>query len=275
MTHSKISKKDLKEDELRSFGTSAYDYIQKHQKPIMIILAAICVVLIGYKIYSIQKRSELRETNLLFSEASNSFQMGLMAEKPEDRISNLNRCIENCKRIISDYGSSDIANYASYLQASAGFFKSSSAADYDEAIRMFNQYIEQVNAGKEKAMGYVGLGYCYENKYFLSQDAQILDLAVKAYENAIELGKDQAVGAEAKLCKGRLLELQFKDDQAALLYQSVKDGRKYSPLVPSPAEEKFGDPQLTMMFTQLNTMKDLFTFSQSAQFALERLEGQK
>lgn len=275
MAHVKISKKDLKEDELRSFGTRAYDYIQKHQKPIMIVLAAICVVLIGLKIYSIQKRSVLRETNLLFTEATNSFQMGLMAENPEERVSNLNRCIENCKRIISDYGSSDIANYAHYLQASAAFFKSSSATDYDEAIRMFNDYIEQVNTNNEKAMGYVGLGYCYENKYFLSEDPQILALAVKAYENAIEKGNNLAVGAEAKLCKGRLLELQYKDDQAALLYQSVKDGRKYTPIVPSPVEERFNDPQLNMMFSQLKTMKDLFTFSQSAQFALERLEGQK
>lgn len=275
MAHVKITKKDLKGDELRSFGTNAYDYIQKHPKPIMIILAAICVVLIGFKIYSIQKRSVLRETNLLFSEATNSFQLGIMSEKPEDRINSLNRCIENSKRIISDYGSSDIADYALYLQASASFFKSSSATDYDEAIRIFNQYIEQAGSDKEKAMGYVGLGYSYENKYFLSEDSQILALAITAYENAIELGKDMAVGAEAKLCKGRLLELQYKDDQAALLYQSVKENRNYTPLVPSPAEEKFSDPQLNMMFTQLNTMKDLFTFSQSAQFALERLEGQK
>ena len=275
MAHVKITKKNLKEDELRSFGTKIYEYIQKHQKQVIIFLCAICVVLIGFKIYSIQKRNVLRESNLLFSEATNSFQMGILAEKPEDRTSNLNRCIENCKRIISDYGSSEIADYALYLQASASFFKSSSATDYDEAIRIFNQYIEQAGSEKEKAMGYVGLGYSYENKYFLSENPQILALAVKAYENAIELAKDMAVGAEAKLCKGRLLELQYKDDQAALLYQSVKENRKHTPPVPSPVEEKFSDPQLNMMFTQLNTMKDLFTFSQSAQFALERLEGQK
>jgi hypothetical protein len=84
-----------------------------------------------------------------------------------------------------------------------------------------------------------------------------------------------ASGAEAKLCKARLLELQFKDDQAKILYESVKEQRKAKPLVSQDKEVDLKDPQLNFMYMQLNTMKNLFTFSQNAQFALERIEGQK
>ena len=183
--------------------------------------------------------------------------------------------MENAKRITSDYGASPLANESFYLQASAQFFKSNIPEDYDQAIRLFNDYIERVRTNNEKALGYIGLGYSYENKYFLTDDLQILPLAVKAYESGIDYGKDIASGAEAKLCKARLLELQFKDDQARILYESVKEQRKAKPLVSQDKEVDLKDPQLNFMYMQLNTMKNLFTFSQNAQFALERIEGQK
>jgi len=275
MAHIKISRKNLKEDGLRTFGTEAYDHIRTNQKKILIVLAALCVVLLGWKIYKIQKQSVLREANLLFSQAVNSFQNALYSESSEDQNNNLNMCMENAKRIASDYGSSPIANEAFYLQASAQFFKATSPEDYDQAIRLFNEYIERVRSDNEKALGYISLGYSYENKYFLTDDLQILPLAIKAYESGIDYGKDAASGAEAKLCKARLLELQYKDDQAKILYESVKEQRKAKPLVSQAKEVDFKDPQLNFMYTQLNTMKNLFTFSQNAQFGLERIEGQK
>jgi len=275
MARIKISRKDLKEDGLRTFGTDAYSLIKTNQKKILIVLSILCVVLLGWKIYTIQRQSVLREANLLFTQAVNSFQNALYSESAEDRNNNLNLCIESSKRIISDYGSSPIANDAFYLQASAQFFKVNTAQDYDEVIRMFSDYIERVRTDGEKTLGYISLGYSYENKYFLTDDLKILPLAIKSYESAIDYGKDTAAGAEAKLCKARLLELQFKDDQAKILYESVKEQRKTKPLVSQAKKVDFKDPQLNFLYTQLNIMNNILTFSHNAQSALERIEGQK
>ena len=275
MARIKIRKKDLKVDELRTFGHGVYEFVKNHQNKVMIGLGILCVILIGLKLYGVTRRETLRQTNDLFTQASNSFQMGLMSTTLEDRVKNLNTCIENCKRILQDYGSSPLAQNVLYLQGSALFFKANVADDYDECISIFNQYIDRAGLEKDMAVGYVALGYSYENKYFLTEDRSYLSQAVKAYEKAIETGKDSTVGAEGKMCKGRLLELQYKDDEASILYESVKEQRKLKPLVASVPDAQFRDPQLNFMNNQLNTMKDLFSFSHSAQMALERLEGQK
>ncbi len=275
MPRVKVTKKELKQDELRTFGMNVYDYTKKHQNSLIAILAALVVILIGLKLYSYHRQTAAREANLLFTQATNNFQAGIFAEKFEDRIKKLNVCIEDCKRLINDYSSSPLALDALYLEASAAFFKSNTASDYDEAISLFNKFIDRARTPLEKAIGNVGLGYSYENKYFLSENLQLLPQAMRAYEQAIALGKDTAVGAEATLCKARLLELQRKDDQAAELYEKVKEERKGHPLVASIPKTDFRDPQLNYLYKQIKAMRGLFSFSQTAEFALERLKGKK
>ena len=275
MPRVKITKKDLKKDELRTLGTKVYEYARKHQNSLIAVLAALVVILLGLKLYSYQKQSAAREANMLFTQASNNFQAGIFSAEFDKRTDKLQMCIENCKRIINDYASSPLTLNALYLQASAAFFKANTASDYDEAISLFNKYIDRARTPLEKAMGDVGLGYSYENKYFLSENLQLLPQAMWAYQQAIELGKDSAIAAEATLCKARLLELQRKDDEAAELYKTVKEWRKMRPLIASLPKTEFIDPQLNYLYNQLKTMQGLFSFSQTAEFALERLKGQK
>jgi len=67
MARVKITKKDLKEDQIRNFGNKAYAYIKENQKRITIGLAIVCVILIGFKLYSVQRKSRIQESNILFS----------------------------------------------------------------------------------------------------------------------------------------------------------------------------------------------------------------
>jgi hypothetical protein len=276
MSRVKITKKDLKEDELRHFGHEVYDYVKKHQTKIMIIVAVVVIAFVGNKIYKVQHATTLRKANNIFSIATKSFQMGIMAETVEARNEKMNSCIGSCKRLQTEFGSTPLASHALYYQASAAFFKSSKSEDLDEPISLFNKYIQKAAGNNEKAVGYVGLGYSYENKYFLSDDKQFLDQAIKAYEGAISNGKGKAAGSEAQLCKGRLLELQFKDDQAAILYEKVKKERKIKDLMKDLAPViQYSDPQARYLSMQINNIKQLFSYSKTAQFSLERVEGQK
>lgn len=274
MTH-KISRKNLKEDEIRTFGMNIYDYIGKNQKQLLIVAGVFVILFIGWKLYSIQKQNVMKETNLLFSQAASYFQMTLMAEKPEQKEQLTQLCLDNCNRILNDYRSSPLAINTLYLKGSVLFFKAATAKDLDEPVTLFNEFITRSTTVNDKAMGYVALGYAYENKYFLSEDRQLLNSAMSAYEKAIELGKDSAVGAEAKLCKARLLELQYKDDQAIALLNQVKQERKPQASGIAGKASDYRDPQLEFMSQQLKNMQNFLTFSQAAQFAIDRLEGQK
>lgn len=279
MSHIKINKKALKKDEVRTFGLNAWDYFEEHQKTILIIAGAIVVLFIIWKIYNVQKQNVMREANLLFSQAANSFQTGLNSEQKEQKEQEFQKCLDSCNRILSDYRSSPLAANALYVKGSALFFKANASPDgakeLDEPISIFNEFINSVSSNEEKAVGYVALGYAYENKNFLSEDKQLLNAAVSAYEKAIELGKDKAAGAEAMLCKARLMELQYKDDEAAALLEKVKTDRKH-PVVFGGKDEAYSkDPQMNFIFQQLKNMENYYSYSQMAQFSLDRLQGQK
>jgi len=276
MAHIKITRKAIREDEIRTFGMSVYDYISKNQKQILIVVVVFVVLFIGWKLYSIQKQNVMKETNLLFSQAASYFQMSLMSEKPEQKAQLTQLCIDNCDRILNDYRSSPLAINTLYLKGSALFFKANTAKDLDEPIALFNEYIMRSTTANDKAVGYVALGYAYENKYFLTEDRHLLNSAMSAYGKAIELGKDSAVGADAKLCKARLLELQYKDDQAIALLNQVKQERKSQVSEVQPGKTSdYREPQMEFMSQRLKSMQNFYTFYQAAQFAIDRLEGQK
>ena len=275
MAHIKITRKAIREDEIRTFGVNIYDYINKNQKLILIAAGVFVILFIGWKLYSVQKQNVMKETNLLFSQAASYFQMSLAAEKPEQKTQLTQLCLDNCNRILSDYRSSPLAINTLYLKGSALFFKAAVAKDLDEPVTLFSEFITRSTTVNGKAVGYVALGYAYENKYFLSEDRQLLNSAISAYDKAIELGKDDAVGADAKLCKARLLELQYKDDQAIALLNQVKQERMPQASEKPDKASDSKDIQLNYLSQQLKNMQNYLTFSQAAQFAIDRLEGQK
>ena len=277
MARVKITKKDLKQDELRNLGHRIYNWFLENQKTIIIVLVAVLAILVIGKLYSLQRRNIRREANVIFSEAVDYFQMGI--NDTENSAEHFDACINNCRRIREDYGSSPLAPNALHMEATAAFFKANTAEDYDKAVSLYNQYIDRVSSDYEKAVGYVGLGYSYENKYFMTDNMDILPQAVDAYEKAIQLGGDRAIAAEGRIGKARLLELQRKDEEALLLYESVKERRKdiqprFAEAEDEDEEERqFSNPQLGFMNRQLQNMKELFTYSQTADFAIERLKG--
>ncbi len=274
MSRVKISKKNLKQDEIRHFGVVAWEYIEAHQNKILIGLAAVAVLLIGFKLFQINRNSKIREANALFAEATQNFQTGIMAEKADESKKGFTDCAEIAGRIAREYRGTPLAHLALYLQGSAMFFNAASASDYDEPIELFNEYINSASDADDKAVGFVALGYSYENKYFLSEQKDLLTAAVDAYEKAIQMGGDRSSGAQGKLGKARLLELQKKDDQAAILYEAVKSERQPKPIVAGVSEPDFREPQQKFMYEQLKSMKDLFTFSSDANFSLQRVQGQ-
>lgn len=273
MARVRISKKDLKQDEVRHFGEVALDYIKKHERNILIGLVIIVVLLAGYKIYSIQRQKALRESNVLFSEASNAFQMGVVATEPEQMQEKMEEARSVAERVVREYGGSPLAINALYLQGSAAFFKANNAEDYNEPIRIFREFIDRSGDPVQKAVGYVALGYSYENKYFLTENKDLLDEAINAYEQAIDLAEGKAPAAQGKLAKARLLELQYKDQQAALLYESVQQERKIDPDIAAAGDVEYRDPQMSYMKQQLETMQDILSFSSQAEVALDRLKG--
>lgn len=276
----KITKRDLKEDEVKTFGMKVIAYVKENYTILIIALGIVVVGLIGFKLYQYRQQIILRESNKLFTYAINLYETGLMRENdPKRREDYLRESIRYCEQLVRDFPGARLVPVALYLEGNAYYMLN----DFDQAITIFQRYVETVKDDVEKAKGYVALGYSFENKFFYQRtDQSILQQAMRSYERAIETGKDSYVAYEAMLCKARLLELMGKNDEAAALYEKVMNDRKFviDELKQQMAmHDKTGKRQKELTMEQqilqgINDALSIFTFYKTAELNLTRLRGQ-
>ncbi len=272
----KITKKELKEDEVKTFLVRASTYLKENYTIVIIAIAVIVVAFIGFNLYRYRQNLVLEESNKLFTFAINLYERGLMTEEEAQRREEyLREAIRNCEQILRDYPNADIAPIALYLQGNAYYLLN----DFDQSITIFQQYIETTPNNIEKAKGYAALGYAFENKFFYERtDQSILDQAMRAYERAIDLGGDSYIAYEAMLSKARLLELMDQKEKAVEIYEKVMADRKhvvedFQKRVANLKEKGMDKTLEEEIVYQINNALQLFTFYKSAELELVRLEG--
>lgn len=268
----KIRKKDLKKDEVGEKLLRWVQWIRDHGRLLVIAIVLIGVVCIAALIVQYRKNVIKVTTNTFYKPAAVAFEMALMEEEEEERTKLFQASIDRCDRIINEFGGAPLTRNARRLKASAYYYMNS----FDPAITEYQQIIETAKGDLEKAAAYKNLGYCFENKYFNQQeDLMLLEQAIGSYETAIELGKDSYIAYDAMLAKARLLELQFKNQEAIEVVEKIAEART--------PEKIFNDPVLPdqpsiidLMLNQLRARKigSLFGFAQTAQLATERLKGE-
>ncbi|MCD6386282.1 tetratricopeptide repeat protein [Candidatus Sumerlaeota bacterium] len=276
----KITKRDLKEDEVKTFGVKLLTYAKENYTILIIALGIVVVGLIGFKLYQYRQQIVLRESNRLFTFAINLYEQGLMRESdPKRREDYLRESIRYCEQLLRDFPNARLAPIALYLEGNAYYMLN----DFDQAITIFQRYVESTTDELEKAKGYVALGYSFENKFFYQRtDQSILRQAMRSYERAIEMGKDSYIAYEAMLCKARLLELMGKNDDAIALYEKVMNDRKFvidelKQQMAMQDKTKRGQKELTMeqqILKGINDALSIFTFYKTAELDLTRLRGQ-
>ncbi len=274
----KITKKDLKEDEVQHFGMNVVTYIKENYTILVIILALIVVGFIGVRLYKYRQSIVMQESNKLFTVAINYYERAVMAEQePQRRQDYLNECIKTCEQILRDYPGAKVSRVALFFEANAYYLLN----DFDQAITLYQQYVESATNDLDEARGHISLGYCFENKFFYERtDQNILDQARREYERAIDLAGDSYLAYEGMLCKARLLELAGKKQEAIALYEKVMDDREFvmkdfeqrvAALEERPQEELSIEQRIVK---QVNSALKIFTFYRSAEMELTRLRGE-
>lgn len=272
----KITKQDLKQDEVKTFGMHLVQYVRENYTLIIIVLALVLVGFIGLRLYKYRQSIVLSESNKLFTIALNLYEQGLMVEEDKQRREDfLNESIKTAEQVLRDYPNAKIARHATYLEGNAYF----DLDDFDQAITMFQQYTETATDDLDAARGHIALGYCFENKFFFERtDTSIIQQAARSYEEALNLGKESYLAYEAMFCKARLLELQNRKDEAIVLYEKIMNDREFvfkdfEKRVASISEDASTIEQ--QVIQRMNSALQIFTFYKSAELELTRLRGQK
>ncbi|MCX7766624.1 MAG: tetratricopeptide repeat protein [Candidatus Sumerlaeia bacterium] len=277
----KITKKDLKEDEVKSLGVKLAQAIRDNSTYVIIGVAIIVAGLIAVKLYQYRQNIVLRESNKLLTIAMNIYERGLMQEDdPKRREDYLREAIRSADQILRDFAGAKVARFALYLKGNAYYMLN----EFDQAITVFQQYVETAKDNLDQAKGYIALGYCFENKFFYQQtDQGMLQQAMRAYEKAIELGKDTYLAYEGMFCKARLLELAGKKEQALAIYEQIlkdrefviKDFEQRSAEIAKVAQRNKETSLEQQIIQQIYDGLRVFTFYKTAEMEITRLRGEK
>lgn len=283
MAKGKITRKQLKEDEFRTFGMKLYSFVRENSRLCLIILAALVVVFIAREMYKYRQNRVLRESNDLLTWVINTFESGLTQTDQTKREAALKQTISSAEQLLEYYPKSKAARQARYFQGNAYYFMD----DFDRAISSFQDYIQTAQTDEDRAKGYVALGYTFEDKFFNNeQDQSILLQAEKAYEQAIEFGKGTYIEYQALLCKARLLELRYKNEEAMEIYKKIIADREKLKLkiAKASSDQNSGTAgskkqqqrsQAQMLSQQIKMLMNLFSFANTAELNLDRLQGEK
>lgn len=267
----RITRKTLKEDEVRSLWFRALAWANENRKPLLMATAAVVVAILFVVGWRQRATARAASANIILSRARNEVEIALFAQSEDERQARFESAKEKLQMVLDAYGRTKLAPYAVYLLGNIAFFQN----NYDDAERYFQEYIELVDDPVEKADGYIALGYTYENKFFWTpqeaEDRVWLERAEKSYLQAEDLTSGTMQHYMAMHCRARLYDLEMdQQEKAKELYARVAEERKIEPREPPGAPNR--TPQ-EMMLRQLMQAKHLFTLAETARLRLEQLEA--
>jgi TolA-binding protein len=217
MAPSKLSKKELKEDEFLNTFERVMRYVSSHARvfiSIAIVFLLLMVVVSSARIYF--ERYEARASRALYA-ASQAYRenLALISEdSPWERrgIPDFERPLKLYQEVMRLFPRSDAAREALYQSAQCLYH----LARYDEAIAAYQKYLQQVPRGKFSVLAGLGLGNCFEQKSQFEQ-------AVAAYTAAISNNPDDPLAGEVLVSLGRCQEAAGKREEALKTYTQVAE----------------------------------------------------
>lgn len=267
----RITRKRLKEDEIRSYWLQLLTWAQQNRKPLLIGTATVVIVFLFSLAYRQRTATQVASANLLISRAQTEIQYALFAEEEQAREKLFGAAEEKLEIARELYRRSGLVPYATFLLGNIAFFRN----DYDEAERLYQEFLDAADGPLEKADGYIALGYTYENKFFLegkeSDDRVWLDRALDSYTRAENLTSGTMQHYLAMFGRARLYDLQEdRIDEAKELYRRLASERQLAP--PKRSADVARSPNVVLL-DEMERMRRLFTLAQTARLRLDQLEA--
>jgi tetratricopeptide (TPR) repeat protein len=208
----KISKREMKEDQLVTTYFKTVQFIKDYQKKILIYAGSVIVVVllvIGYKSY---QGSRNEKANFALSKVIGFYDSGAYQEAIDGRPG---AGIEGLKAIVDKYGSTENGEIAKiYLGDCYNML-----GKFDDAYKYYDDYSGSIDVFKAAAKA--GIGSFYESKKQFKE-------AAEAFKDAASVSKINPSNAEYLYKAGiDFLEANNKEE-ANELFKKVKDDYKTS-----------------------------------------------
>ncbi|MCX7015103.1 MAG: hypothetical protein NTW86_21550 [Candidatus Sumerlaeota bacterium] len=266
-----VSRRDLKRDELRDFGTSLLEFYERRRVTIWTVLGVVAALWVTVKVWGYYLENKSRESQGHLSESLNLLEMALMSDKPDQRAQLLRQAANNCEILRNRYPGSQAAREALLLKGSVLFYMNSPEA----ALRDFTEYRETADSAEERARASVSLGYCYENQFFDSgmQDINAGKQALYSYKQAAEATTDPYWKHRGELGEARIMEVLGDLKEAVKIYEQIiadADAEKQQDV------QRFGDDKQEKKhstFDLLPQVSELFDARSIAQVQIDRLNA--
>ncbi|MDX2177138.1 MAG: tetratricopeptide repeat protein [Candidatus Sumerlaeia bacterium] len=249
-------------------------WLSKYGRFILYAAAAVVFGYAGVTLWKNYQAAKVAEANDILSEGQESFRkaIGETAWASPERAELMRAAREKAAEVIQKFPGKPIAHTALLLQADAYFFAGDqlgTTTNNAEAIRLYEQFIQEAVSPWEEALGRLALGYAYENRLFLSDDQSLLQPALEAYDAVRKLEGVGYLKYEATNALARLNAAYGRNEQAIALYKETYDAR--ASLQPDPADPAKITTQAQMIMDQLRQRAGAFTVAATARVQLQRL----
>lgn len=277
MAKGHITRKELKKDLIHDAGESMLDYWETHRTKVLMTVIVILAVLLA--VPGIKRLVKVRQENAQAMLVAALDQMGSanMALDPTERAKALEEARKQCDKVRQSYPS--VAAEALYVKGNAYYV----GQDYDQAINVFKNYADQAQSSGDKAKGYLALGRCYENKFFLNpgsrDDAkQAGDFFGRAEKEGTGAdGAKSFVAAQAMLGQGRVYRKLGDSAKAEEIFRAVEknapkletEEKKAKPAVAEAADVQERNDRLQSIRDEIRNVKEQHSLRAVAEAELQ------
>ncbi|MCX8116330.1 MAG: tetratricopeptide repeat protein [Desulfobacterota bacterium] len=205
----RIVKKKLKEpDELRTFATDVYLFLNQHLKKLLLsggVLLLIILMVVFYRIW--QERKE-DEANQKYHVALDSYQTASLSygeENPED----YKKPLSLFDDLVRSYPGTTAGRYSLLYKGTIHL----RMGDYDQAISAYQNFLKKAKKDKiYRMLALEGIGYAYEGK-------KDYEKAVNAYSEIVKSG-ETPLWSTAHLHLARCYEKMGKKQESIESYKA-------------------------------------------------------
>jgi tetratricopeptide (TPR) repeat protein len=273
MAKTRITRKNLKEDEIHDFSLAAVEWVRQRQRTLVVVGVLIVVALLGRMTYKSRQESARRGLDAKYGAAYRLRMEGVDATEPGEGETKLERARSLYQEIADADGNGKVGRLAFLSQANILL----DLERFDEARAAFNTCLERARTPEEEAAAYLALGDCDDSQAFRDKDGAttLTASALKNYDAAHTAAPSSCLAGYSLFCKARILRRNPETRDAALkaLDQLARErALEDASMIVNLKPEDYGQNDARDVQTLLNAAQSR-TFAKLAEYLKEEIQS--
>lgn len=267
MAKVKVTREDLKRDELRDFGADLLEWYQQRKNLFWIVIGSLLALFVIVRAWSAFNERRQIQANQQYEQAVQAYQRALFTTDAKERETLLKQAEGFAGEVRNRYPGSSAARQALLLQGNTLFL----ANNPDRARQVFLEYQETASDPDEKATALIALAYCFEDLFARGdmREDVMANSAIEHYVRAADEAESEELKRWAMLGQARMLEFLGQAPQALEIYKKIEEMAQASK---ERDEQAFiNDADRASMKLQAINPADVFNSQTLARQQIERL----